>query len=518
MWAIKFLSGPKAGQEILLQKGLILIGKDRACQIQLNSSRISKRHARITIDDQGCKIEDLNSRNGTFLGGTQIQSRKLQVGDQVGLCDIIFEVRKKKLESLNSMYHPAYSMQSGPELQQAKISNEEKVLKAKNAVSRYLHEVFLPGVYKLAEWLEFKWVVGIFVIGFIFMVTALSSLPLVKILKSSVEQESLHHAETIALNISKLNRGKLREGLETALDVSYAQRRPGVKQAYIISALTGRILAPAGQAHTYPKTPFIHEARKLNAKSVKKIDSSTVAAVAPIRFYNPETGEHKPEAYAAVLYDMNVLARGSKKTFSLIMQNLLIACALGGLIFFLLINLIEFPLLSINKQLAESLKDDKSPPVSVSYQSVILNKLCENINNALNRISLNQSMQQAVDTPEVNEFNRTQEQSNLVELIGFPSLTVDLETESVGAVNSSWSDQIEVQVAGQTPVEEIPDDILKEEVKNLVEQSRNQQEEISFGELDLKGMKLQTTCQVIMGSTKPAYALIVFMPVDKEAA
>ena len=37
MWSIKFLSGPKAGKEIVLQPGLLLLGREASCQIQILS-------------------------------------------------------------------------------------------------------------------------------------------------------------------------------------------------------------------------------------------------------------------------------------------------------------------------------------------------------------------------------------------------------------------------------------------------------------------------------------------------
>ena len=528
MWAIKFLSGPKAGQEILLQKGLVTLGKSSSCQIQILASQISKKHAQITVTDRGVLLEDLDSRNGTFIDGVQIQSRDLKEGDCVALSDVIFELKKKQqLQQafqpyMMNVYNPYGSTnpknEESPE--QKKLSMEENFATVQKGVKGYIHNVILPGVYKLAEWMELKWVVGVFVLGFIFLVTAFSSIPLMQILKSSLEQESQHHAESIAVTLAKLNRKHLQSGLHTALSVAYAERRPGVKEALIIHAVNGQILSPAEKAHTYPKDSMIHKHRTEPETTVTKVDSSTILAMVPIRFYNPKTGENDPIAYSVVKYNMGALAIGNQKTLSLMIQNFFIACILGLIIFFFLINLIEFPLKSINKQLSKSLKDDKTPAVSVAYRSQILYELCNNINTALNRIALNQTLSEQAENQDSSSIPvmRDNEMSNIVEIVGFPCLSINLEDDSVAAMNSNWNDQVGLETILHSPLEDIEDESLKTELKNLVEQVRLQPQEISFGEIQIKGMQLQTTCQAVMGTTQPAYAIITFMPVEKEVA
>ena len=523
MWAIKFLSGSLAGQEVHLQKGLMVLGKESSCQISLsNEPGVSKKHAQITIREDNILLEDLDSRNGTYVDGKQVYTRLLSEGDRVALGNVIFEVRKKQDIPLShpymSPYPPAQTVDDSQDAPKEKATTDENLTGIQQKAQNYLHNVILPGVYKLAEWVEFKWVVGMFVIGFIFLVTMFSSFPLIQILRSSVEQESLNNAENIAVTLQKLNRPHLQKGLETALSVSYAKRRSGVKQAFIINAVSGRVMAPAELAHSYPKIPFIHKARKLDKTSVEKIDSSTVAAMVPVRFYNPKTGENNPMAYSVVIYDMDALAKGNAQTLSLMFQNLFIACVLGLIIFFFLINLIEFPIKSISRQLNQSLKDDRTPPISVNYQSTVLDALCGNINSALNRISLSQALNEKDDFDDVNVDNRQNEMNNLVEIIGFPSLSVDLQNDTVASVNSNWTDQIGIEDILHSPLQNISEESLKTELGNLIEQGRANPQEISFGEIYLKGARLQMTCQFVMGAQDPAYAIITFMPDEKEAA
>lgn len=524
MWAIKFLSGPLVGQDVILQDGLMILGRDKSCEIHVPSSNISKKHAQIIVKNESITIEDLKSTNGLFYKGKKILRQKLKKGDRIAINNIIFEVKKTEQPLVHPYFQHklANNVESIPtnETAQAGTDNSKKDLDFQNVqkgFKGYIHNVVLPGVYKLAEWIEFKWVITSFVILFITLVLVFSSVPLVQILKSSVEQESKNHAESIALTVAQLNRRGIQSGSTATLSVAYAQRRPGVKKAYIINAADGRILSPASLAQTYPKDSFIHQARKQDTKTIKKLNSSTMVAAVPIDFYNPETGENTPAAYSIVYYDMASLSVGGTTIFSLLVQNLFIACILGFILLFFLINLIEFPIRSINFQFNESLKDNKASAVSIFYQSKVLSELCDHINSALNQISLNQMLNRSQDQ-NLNDSpmntDKHHEVSNLLEIMGFPAISIDLENQIVSAINSNFSEQLGYDELINASLSDIEDGELKNHLQSLLEQGREQPTEISFGQIVLKNMSIQTACQFIAGQSQPAYAIVIFMPAD----
>ena len=293
---------------------------------------------------------------------------------------------------------------------------------------------------------------------------------------------------------------------------------PGVKKAFIINAVNGRILAPSESAHLFPKEPFIHRARKLDRSTVERVNHSTIGAVVPMSFYNPQTGSQAPTAYSVVMYDMSTLAIGNAEILSLLFQNLFVASVLGLFLFFFLINLIHFPLHSINNQLNQALKEDSNSSVSTNYQSEILNELCQSINSALNQISLGQSAQNREVNMGGTEQHRQNEMTNVVEIIGFPALSVNLNDKTVASLNSSFKDQVTgLDKILYQPLTDITDTDFKDSLKSLIEQTQMNPEDISFGEVMLNGMELQTTCQFIKGGEKPAYAIITFTP-NEEAA
>jgi pSer/pThr/pTyr-binding forkhead associated (FHA) protein len=48
-------------------------------------STTSRRHAQITVDGGGARLQDLGSSNGTFVNGAKITETVLQPGDEISV-------------------------------------------------------------------------------------------------------------------------------------------------------------------------------------------------------------------------------------------------------------------------------------------------------------------------------------------------------------------------------------------------------------------------------------------------
>ena len=75
------------GREIALHDGDNIIGRDPSGTVRLDLPSVSRRHARIVVSSDGAVVEDLGSKNGTFLRKGRITSTarladldELQVG------------------------------------------------------------------------------------------------------------------------------------------------------------------------------------------------------------------------------------------------------------------------------------------------------------------------------------------------------------------------------------------------------------------------------------------------------
>ena len=77
-----------------------VIGRAPDCAITVSDGSISSRHARVTRSPEGFSIEDLQSRNGTFVNGEKVDKpRLLADGDVVRLGKVImtFNVARELL-------------------------------------------------------------------------------------------------------------------------------------------------------------------------------------------------------------------------------------------------------------------------------------------------------------------------------------------------------------------------------------------------------------------------------------
>ena len=511
MWALRILSGGEIGKLFSLQHGVNTIGRSSQSAIQIESAGVSKNHAEINVTEDEIILVDKNSTAGTYVNGIQITRESLEVGDRISfhniICDIVVEKQAERGAAI------PYTGGGGPEAEMKPSSSPPPMEKAASWWNHYLDKVLLPGVYKLPEWMDFRWVIGCFAIAFIFLTMLLSTIPLTRILKASVEKESMNHARSIAEAMAGENRASLIEGLHTALSVRSALRNPGVKEAFIIARDTGRIIAPVEKAQTYPEKPFVHRARVLDKTSVEKLNSSTVAAMVPIQYYNPDTASNATMAYSVVFFNLTSLAQGQSQTLSLIVQSLFIALLIGGLLFFLMYKMILHPFDSMNEQLSLALKDD-TVSVSTDYQLTPLQNLCSNINSALERI---QSAQIDSSNDGGGGFqgpDRQGEMENLVEMTGFASLCLRLDNSTISALSQNFEEQTGLssdQILNQ-PMDQITDTSLQLNLRNVIENITNNPSQIFTDQLDFNGVPFHVTALGILGEGAVSYILVAFIP------
>ena len=100
---IKTPDGSAAGAKYPLQKQLTMMGRapDR-CEIVLPENAVSREHARIVYEHGKYYLEDLSSRNFTWLNGKKLEGRwamPLKHGDNIKLCDFLFSFRDENQRS-----------------------------------------------------------------------------------------------------------------------------------------------------------------------------------------------------------------------------------------------------------------------------------------------------------------------------------------------------------------------------------------------------------------------------------
>lgn len=76
------LVGDEPGRAVPIN-GSVTIGRASDCELALAESSVSRRHARVLRRSGVLWVEDLGSRNGTFVNGMAVRSRALTIGDRI---------------------------------------------------------------------------------------------------------------------------------------------------------------------------------------------------------------------------------------------------------------------------------------------------------------------------------------------------------------------------------------------------------------------------------------------------
>jgi DNA-binding winged helix-turn-helix (wHTH) protein len=75
-----------AAETLPLFEGENLVGRGAECRVRVDASQVSRLHARILVAGGEGIIEDLASKNGTYVNGVRVTGpRRLAGGDQIGL-------------------------------------------------------------------------------------------------------------------------------------------------------------------------------------------------------------------------------------------------------------------------------------------------------------------------------------------------------------------------------------------------------------------------------------------------
>lgn len=83
------VEGQRPGQRLFIDQAEFVIGRDETCDLVIPDRQVSRRHARIRLEGDRYLVEDLSSKNGTFVNGQELRGpHALQDGDeiQVALC------------------------------------------------------------------------------------------------------------------------------------------------------------------------------------------------------------------------------------------------------------------------------------------------------------------------------------------------------------------------------------------------------------------------------------------------
>lgn len=87
-------------KQMNLPLGTYTIGREDDCEIRFPASAktVSRHHARLVVDEDGARVEDLESRCGTMVNGQVIRQHKLEDDDVIGIASFFVRVHLPRAE------------------------------------------------------------------------------------------------------------------------------------------------------------------------------------------------------------------------------------------------------------------------------------------------------------------------------------------------------------------------------------------------------------------------------------
>jgi transcriptional regulator with GAF, ATPase, and Fis domain len=84
------IAGPLKDSVFVLPHDDLSIGRDAANVLSVPDPSVSRRHCVVSRDSETFRVRDLDSRNGTLVNGTPVQTDQIRHGDQIAVGDSIF--------------------------------------------------------------------------------------------------------------------------------------------------------------------------------------------------------------------------------------------------------------------------------------------------------------------------------------------------------------------------------------------------------------------------------------------
>ena len=127
MVQVKVIAGPGTGQIWEVKGPRTILGRYPDCDIPVLVPDASRHHAQLLLTAEGPFLEDLHSRNGTFLNDQLIRQReKLHDGDRIRIGEMVLQFIEvsgvqaaPKTEAREAMVPPVLTDQEIADFEQA---------------------------------------------------------------------------------------------------------------------------------------------------------------------------------------------------------------------------------------------------------------------------------------------------------------------------------------------------------------------------------------------------------------
>ena len=98
-WLLRVIEGPDRGAVVALSDASVVVGAGADVDLVLTDSGVSRRHLELAVVDNGVRVVDLGSKNGTRLLGARLSVAVVGVGAEIVLGQTTLRVDDKESEA-----------------------------------------------------------------------------------------------------------------------------------------------------------------------------------------------------------------------------------------------------------------------------------------------------------------------------------------------------------------------------------------------------------------------------------
>ncbi|MCB9094998.1 MAG: FHA domain-containing protein [Halobacteriovoraceae bacterium] len=504
MYKLVGVGGSARGHEFILIEGENIFGCSSEATHVINVRGVSKKHFLIRKNGESLILEDLKSRNGTFINNDLAQVKSIKEGDLVAVPNAVFKVvkvveRKVYIESRGS--------EAPQESAKTYLELEDKA--PRDFISRmgYTFEHrFMPIIYSLNKTHDWKTLFVFFTVSFVLLNLLLTIGSILNDSNSLVLKEIVLRGEQYVDEVARHNALKLSQLDIDQVDASYLDKIPDISEYYIFD-LKGRIIRPVENLNSFINSSFAIDAKdwllrkKENMHRVyfKKLHDNSIGVAKAIKAYKIERQTEEVVGFITIVFNPVSLREIASNSRVAYLETLIISSILAFLFFYILYYLTIHQIKTLNFQIDQALIG-KRHEISKEEKFPEMKPLENSINNLLVRMR---------DLGEHDEdFGSIEDDqsylSSLREILkGSPGPGMVLNSEkNIQALNPECEDLLglrESMASGASMIDVLRDQGLAAIIINLCDQTGSEEGHHCSEEYEISGVEHSISAVALIG-------------------
>ncbi len=536
------VAGPNRGSAFTLTEGENSIGRQMDNHIVLTSSKVSKRHCALLVTSSEVLLRDEGSTNGTFINGALTKRFSMKTGDKLGVGEFVLELvgagkpvsSDSGASALNSGFQSnllpssfeagagsAVVLATAPPqtLATASFDHLEPVQEEPKDLPGKLKLLFegklMPNFYGMLMKTEYRSLVAAFMGVALVGVVVGSVMPMQDLAEQSIRKEAQIRGKVLAREIADRFTPNIANHTESQIDFTMLENEESIR-VVAITNMDLQIIAPQSRLGQL----FVSGAEAGVAKGMARlfregkergegvfVNDHTFVRIEPIKV--TDSKQYSTQVVAMVIvaidFSQNMIESGGLGVAYA--TGLIIAALIGLLLYFILIRLSAKPYEVLNDDLDQVLRGE-IPKVTKEFKIEDTEKLWDNINAAVQRMSKSDGLELNAGTGVVNweqEFTvyQTLAEAGQLGFVGFDAAftlsAVNAQFEEISGIRSDAIGQSLKSVADQAL------NLLAIDLKENAERSPSRMANDNF---EFQGMGYQVIAAAVGPKEQPGLAII----------